>query len=184
MSDLVGNPEDRFSHVAAHLGIECTEIKSPWPQKPVCVIRDCSWLLVSSWKHVCEMKTPLIPILYSKTGVHKGTQFVLFFMQNIDCGYPSEPPGRGSSNMNTQSMIRAKVLKISNFFTMKFSIFSSEKNLYIFHGKVLVMCYVNFQLRPHQRSPESDSHCYQMEMCLSIHDVINWRGPGLDQPAL
>ena len=32
------------------------------------------------------------PLLYSKTGVYRGTHYFLIFAQNIDCGYTLEPP--------------------------------------------------------------------------------------------
>ena len=48
--------------------------------------------------------------------------FFLFLLQNIDCGYSLEPPQRGGSNLYPQSMVGAKIRKISSFFRGKFSI--------------------------------------------------------------
>ena len=39
-----------------------------------------------------------------------------FMLENIDCGYSSEPPHRGGSNEYPQSMVYAEILKISEFF--------------------------------------------------------------------
>ena len=38
----------------------------------------------------------------------------LIFAQNIDCGYTSEPPGRGGSNEYPQSMFLSKNKKKMN----------------------------------------------------------------------
>ena len=51
----------------------------------------------------------------------------LIFGLNIDCGYSLEPPRPGSSNVYPQYMFLAKLLKISFFFQVKFSIFTSQK---------------------------------------------------------
>ena len=53
--------------------------------------------------------------------------FFLFLLQNIDCGYSSEPPHRGGSNLYPQSMFWAKIRKISTFFCQKFSFFTTLK---------------------------------------------------------
>ena len=60
-----------------------------------------------------------------------------YFCSKTDCGYLLESPRRGASNVYQQSMFRAKILQF--FFSMKFSIFASEKNLCILHGQVFVM---------------------------------------------
>ena len=57
------------------------------------------------------------------TGVHIN---FLISAQNIDCGYSLEPPRRGGSNEYPQSMFWAEILKISEFFIWKFSVFSGE----------------------------------------------------------
>ena len=45
---------------------------------------------------------PQTPLLYSKTGIYRGTPifffFFLFLLKNIDCGYSLEPPQRGGTN--------------------------------------------------------------------------------------
>ena len=53
-----------------------------------------TWSLIvfTSRKQVRVTNTPYTPLLYSKTGVHRGVHFFLFLLQNIDCGYSLEPP--------------------------------------------------------------------------------------------
>ena len=61
---------------------------------------------------------PLEPHVYIvKLGYAGVYLFFLFLLQNIDCGYSLEPPRRGGSNVYPQSMFRAKIRKISNFFS-------------------------------------------------------------------
>ena len=57
------------------------------------------------------------------TGVY--IVFFLFLLKNIDCGYSLEPPYRGGSNEYPQSMFRAEIWKMSEFFYLKIFIFSS-----------------------------------------------------------
>ena len=48
---------------------------------------------------------PLKPHFYIvKLGYAGVYLFFLFLLQNIDCGYSLEPPRRGGSNVNPQSM--------------------------------------------------------------------------------
>ena len=51
--------------------------------------------------------------------------YIIFLIsaQNIDCGYPLEPPRRGSSNEYPQSMFWAEIWKILKKFIWKFSFF-------------------------------------------------------------
>ena len=66
---------------------------------------------------------PLIPHFYIvKLGSIRVYLFFLFLFQNIDCGYLLEPPQQGGSNVYPQSMFCANMLKISNFFQLKFQI--------------------------------------------------------------
>ena len=58
----------------------------------------------------------------------------LIFAQNIDCGYPLEPPRRGGSNKYPQFIFEQKYenirnfyLKIFRFFVVKFSIFLNSR---------------------------------------------------------
>ena len=67
------------------------------------VIAEISCHFLSSGKHVSEINTPYIPLLYSKTGVCRGV-FLIFAPLNKDCGYSLEPPRRGGSNVYPQSM--------------------------------------------------------------------------------
>ena len=56
--------------------------------------------------------------------------FSYFLLQNIDCGYSLEPPRRGGSNVYSQTMFRAKVLKISKFFQEIFNFYFFQNCLY------------------------------------------------------
>ena len=54
---------------------------------------------VSSRKHAYIILTCLNPILYSKTGVYRGTHyFFLILLKIINCGYSCKPPHRGGSD--------------------------------------------------------------------------------------
>ena len=58
---------------------------------------------LSSGKHVRVY--PLEPHFYIAKLGYAGVYLVfLFLLQNIDCGYSLEPPGRGGSNVYPQSM--------------------------------------------------------------------------------
>ena len=63
---------------------------------------------------------PMKPLFYivklGFTGV-----YIIFLIsaQNIDCGYSLEPPRRGGSNEYPQSMFRAEIWKISEFFYLE-----------------------------------------------------------------
>ena len=50
----------------------------------------------------------------------------LISAQNIDCGYPLEPPRPGGSNEYPHSMFWSEIWKISEFFIWKFSFFGSK----------------------------------------------------------
>ena len=54
--------------------------------------------------------------------------YIIFLIsaQNIDCGYPLEPPRRGGSNEYPQYMFWAEIWKISNIFIWKFSSFGGK----------------------------------------------------------
>ena len=89
MSGLVGNPEDQFSQVAAHI-IAANSM-------PSC--------------HVC-MSFP-INIFGCKNLKFCSIFFIffLFLLQNTDCGYMLEPPWQGGSNEYPQSMFWVKKKK-------------------------------------------------------------------------
>ena len=58
-----------------------------------------------SRKHAYIILTPLNPTFIKLNWSLDGyTLFSLFLLENIDCGYPLEPPRRGSSNEYPQSM--------------------------------------------------------------------------------
>ena len=61
---------------------------------------------------------PLKPHFYTVklgfTGVY--IIFPIFFLENIDCRYFLEPPRRGGSNENPQSVLCAEIRTISEFF--------------------------------------------------------------------
>ena len=54
--------------------------------------------------------------------------YIIFLItaQNIDCGYSLEPPHRGCSNEYPQSMFRAEIWKLSEFFIWIFSFFGDK----------------------------------------------------------
>ena len=56
-------------------------------------------------EHVRDMHTTLNPLLYSKTGLHRGTPIFFIFAPKKDCGYTLESPRRDGSNEYPQSMI-------------------------------------------------------------------------------
>ena len=79
MSDLVGNPEDRFSRVAALI----TKTRPCNIQNFLGVVKNLKF--------------------------HKQCfDICLIFAQNIGCGYTLEPPRRGCSNEYPQSMFWSK----------------------------------------------------------------------------
>ena len=47
-----------------------------------------------------------------KLGLQGYTLFILFLLENIDCGYSLEPPRRGGSNEYPQSMFWAEVWEV------------------------------------------------------------------------
>ena len=60
---------------------------------------------VTSGKHVPVKVTPSNPTFnIVKLGYAGVYLFFLLLLQNIDCGYPLEPPRRGGSNVYPQSM--------------------------------------------------------------------------------
>ena len=60
---------------------------------------------------------PLTPHLYIVKLGFTGVYICFFFLlRNIDYGYSLEPPHRGGFNVNPQSMLFAKIRKISQFF--------------------------------------------------------------------
>ena len=86
------------------------------------------WIYTQNKKQSSITKTclynfdPLKPHFYIvKLRVYRGIHyFFLFLLKNIDCGYSLEPPRRGGSNEYPQSMFRAGIWKISEFFIWKF----------------------------------------------------------------
>ena len=67
--------------------------------------------------------------------VCRGIPNFLFLIQNKHFGYSLEPPLRGESTMYVLSEIIKNIKNVP----MKFSNYSSEKNLCILHGCVFVM---------------------------------------------
>ena len=110
MSDLVGNPEDRFSRVEAQIICDC--------KRHVAVL---SKLVDFIHKRPCRIMVCMyhyenLPMQYTekffgcKNEIFQWTNFNIFliFAQNIDCGYTLEPPRRGGSNEYPQSMFWSK----------------------------------------------------------------------------
>ena len=63
----------------------------------------------ASRKHGYIILTPLIPLLYSKTGVYRGIHYFSYFAQKHRLWYSLEPPRRGGSNEYPQSMFGAEI---------------------------------------------------------------------------
>ena len=59
------------------------------------------------------LKSHIYTVKLGFTGVYI---IFLFLLKNIDCGYSFEPPRRGGSNEYPQSMFRAEIRDISDFF--------------------------------------------------------------------
>ena len=89
MSDLVGNPEDRFSRVAAQL-YPRSFLSQPLRKLAHAIHRD--FLSFENLKFSADFFLNIF----------------LIFAQNIDCGYTLEPPRRGGSNEYPQSMFWSK----------------------------------------------------------------------------
>ena len=119
MSDLVGNPEDRFSYNEAHIIIRWRAIMYIVKRKHVFVLAglnsECSdtglGYLESSFSHYANMSVPYIAIFHGCKNDNfqmKIFDIFLIFALNIDCGYTLEPPQRGGSNEYPQSMFWSK----------------------------------------------------------------------------
>ena len=90
MSDQVGNPEDRFSHDAAHIIIHVVltvkhfMLNSTEHKKAKCfklIARTCIYMYITSGKHVHAMSTPLKPhFICSKTGVCSSIYFFIYLV--------------------------------------------------------------------------------------------------------
>ena len=92
------------------------------------VFQFCCFVLAFITKTCLCNFDPLKPHFYivklGFTGV-----YIIFLIsaKNIDCGYSLEPPRRGGSNEYPQSMFRAEIWKISEFFFIwKLSVFGGE----------------------------------------------------------
>ena len=63
---------------------------------------------------------PLIPHFYiAKLGYAGECLFFLILLQNIDCGYPLEPPRRAKILSKNKKNIKNLLLKIFNFYNFK-----------------------------------------------------------------
>ena len=103
---------------------------------PGIFVRQCGYQLKTC---ILIMKTclcnlyPLEPHFYIVKLRYAGVYLFLYFLlQNIHYSYSLEPPqrGGGGSNMYPQFMFCAKIKNVKNF-TMKISILTPEKNLFI-----------------------------------------------------
>ena len=96
MSDLVGNPEDRFSHDAAHME------KGPWFKTGEVHYQTLdSWFSKASVYHYENLPMQYTEIFFSRKNLkfhQKNVDIFLIFAQNIDCGYTLEPPRRGTAS--------------------------------------------------------------------------------------
>ena len=85
MCDLVGNPEDQFSHNEAHLQTAKTQITAQSDQSTLSPLR----------KHYENMPMQYAAIFHcckKDNFQKKNCDVFLIFAQNIDCGYMLEPP--------------------------------------------------------------------------------------------
>ena len=130
MSDLVGNPEDRFSHKKAHI--------------EYCNYTNTSTMTVLWLHNVAHIRItcpcneqPLTPHFYiEKVGFTRVYIFFLFLLQNIDCGYSLEPPHL--LRVPTIYVLSKNKKKYQNFH-LKIIIFTAVKYCSILHGHVCVM---------------------------------------------
>ena len=89
------------------------------------------WFFIHQENMSVKCIPPYTPLLYSKTGVCRGTEpfFFLFLLQNIDCGYSLEPPH--SNVCKNKKNIKKFQLKIFNFHNFG--------KFILLHGPVFVM---------------------------------------------
>ena len=97
---------------------------------PLAILWNSRWLRVAWHYDTCTMQIklpitktclykidPLKPHFYIVKLGFTGVYIIfLNFTQNVDCGYPLEPPHRGGSNEYPQSMFWAEIWTISEFF--------------------------------------------------------------------
>ena len=73
--------------------------------------------------------TTLIPHIYVVKLGFTGVYIIfLLLIQNIYCGYSLEPPRR---SLCTTMYVLKKDIKNSDFFQMKFSVFTAEKKIFV-----------------------------------------------------
>ena len=65
----------------------------------------------------------------------------LFLLKNIDCGYSLEPPRRGGSNENPQSMFEQKLEKYQ-FLTENFQFLEVKFSIYLNRRFCNVLCLI------------------------------------------
>ena len=90
------------------------------------------WFITKTYLYDFDLLKPHFAIVKLRfTGV-----YIIFRIsaQNIDCGYPLEPPRRGGFNGYPQSMFWAEIWKILDFFIWKFSFFMVVNFQYICIG--------------------------------------------------
>ena len=109
-----------------------------------------SHCMIRSFVHITKTSLynfyPLKPHFYIiKLGFIEVYIIFLISAQNIDCGYSLEPPRRGGSNENLQSMFWAEIWKISEFLSENFHFLVVKISVYL-NGHVFVV--VSGQRRP------------------------------------
>ena len=65
---------------------------------------------------------PFTPLLYSKTGVYRGINYVFYFCSKHS-GYSLEPPRWGGSNKYPQSVFWVELWKYHTFLSKQFQLF-------------------------------------------------------------
>ena len=95
-------------------------------------------VLFALGKHVRAMNPPLNPTSYRKTGVCKGiTNFLIFDPKHTLCVLVRTALARRFLRVPTINVLSENKKSIKHFL-LKFSNFTSEKNLRILHGRVFV----------------------------------------------
>ena len=106
------------------------KIRSIAPDKALFSTKSTDNFLISpwtSWKHAYIILTPLNPLLYSKTGVHRGINYFSYFCSKTQIMGTHQ----GSSNKYPQSMFWVEIWKISVFLSENFQFLEVKFSIYL-----------------------------------------------------
>ena len=112
-------------------------IRAVWPESPL-----------STWKLCHQENTPiefwpLKPHFYTIqlgfTWVH--IKFLISTQNDVDCGYPLEPPRRGGFNKYPQYMFLSRNMKATRIFRLKLFILLLVKRSIYLNRRVFVMVF-------------------------------------------